>query len=282
MMNILVTGGDGQLATCIKDIASKELNFIYTDYLALDITCLSSLESFFKTHSIAYCINCAAYTAVDQAESSPVAAFKINEAGARDLALVCKKHDTILIHISTDFVFDGTKSTPYTELDSPNPLGVYGASKLQGEKHIQSILSKYFIIRTSWLYSEHGKNFVKTMLRLFQEKDLIKVVDDQIGSPTYAGDLALFIHRIIALKSTHYGLYHFSNLGATTWYGFAKAIQAASKSSTEVVAVATSAFPTEAFRPSYGVLDTAKPHEVFAIEIESWESRLSKFLRPSH
>ncbi|MFV0571505.1 MAG: dTDP-4-dehydrorhamnose reductase [Xanthomarina gelatinilytica] len=282
MMNILVTGGDGQLARCIKDIASKELNFIYTDYLALDITCLSSLESFFKAHPIAYCINCAAYTAVDEAESHPEAAFNINETGAKNLALVCKKHDTILIHISTDFVFDGTKSTPYTELDSPNPLGVYGASKLQGEKHIQSILSKYFIIRTSWLYSEHGHNFVKTMLRLFQEKDLVKVVDDQIGSPTYAGDLALFIHRIIALKSTHYGLYHFSNLGATTWYGFAKAIQALSKSTTEVVAVPTSEFPTKALRPSYSVLDTTNTQEVFGTEIESWEKRLSKAVSRCH
>ncbi|WP_417872288.1 dTDP-4-dehydrorhamnose reductase [Xanthomarina gelatinilytica] len=282
MMNILVTGGDGQLATCIKDIASKELNFIYTDYLALDITCLDSMDSFFKTHSIAYCINCAAYTAVDEAESHPEVAFNINETGAKNLALVCKKHDTILIHISTDFVFDGTKSTPYTELDSPNPLGVYGASKLQGEKHIQSILSKYFIIRTSWLYSEHGHNFVKTMLRLFQERDLIKVVDDQMGSPTYAGDLALFIHRIIALKSPHYGLYHFSNLGATTWYGFAKAIQALSKSTTEVVAVPTSEFPTKAIRPRYSVLDTTKTQEVFGIEIESWEKRLSKVVSRCH
>ena len=282
MMNILVTGGDGQLARCIKDIASNELNFIYTDYLELDITCLSSLESFFKAHPIAYCINCAAYTAVDEAESHPEVAFNINETGAKNLALVCKKHDTILIHISTDFVFDGTKSTPYTELDSPNPLGVYGASKLQGEKHIQSILSKYFIIRTSWLYSEHGHNFVKTMLRLFQERDLIKVVDDQIGSPTYAGDLALFIHRIIALKSTHYGLYHFSNLGATTWYGFAKAIQSVSKSTTEVVAVPTSEFPTKALRPNYSVLDTTNTQEVFGIEIENWEKRLSKVVSRCH
>jgi len=248
----------------------------------LDITCLSSLESFFKAHPIAYCINCAAYTAVDEAESHPEAAFNINETGAKNLALVCKKHDTILIHISTDFVFDGTKSTPYTELDSPNPLGVYGVSKLQGEKHIQSILSKYFIIRTSWLYSEHGKNFVKTMLRLFQERDLVKVVDDQIGSPTYAGDLALFIHRIIALKSTHYGLYHFSNLGATTWYGFAKAIQEVSKSTTEVVAISTSEFPTKALRPSYSVLDTTNTQEVFGIENENWEKRLSKVVSRCH
>src|SRR5690606_19069438 len=139
-----------------------------------------------------------------------------------------------------------------------------------------------FIIRTSWLYSEHGKNFVKTMLRLFQEKDLIKVVDDQIGSPTYAGDLALFIHRIIALKSTDYGLYHFSNLGATTWYGFAKAIQSVSKSTTEVVAVPTSEFPTKAIRPRYSVLDTTNTQEVFGIEIENWEKRLSKVVSRCH
>src|SRR5690606_10894095 len=205
-----------------------------------------------------------------------------NETGAKNLALVCKKHDTILIHISTDFVFDGTKSTPYTELDSPNPLGVYGASKLQGEKHIQSILSKYFIIRTSWLYSEHVHNFVKTILSISQVIDLVRVVDDQIGAVAYAGDLALFIHIIIALKSTHYGLYHFSTLGATTWYGFAKAIQSVSKSSTEVVAVPTSEFPTKALRPSYSVLDTTHTQEVFGIEIESWERRLSKVISRCH
>ena len=202
MINVLVTGSNGQLASCIKDLAKEQrgLHLIYTDYQELDICNLKDVEEFFTTsHKIDYCINCAAYTAVDKAETEVEKAFEINAQGPKNLALVCNAQDTILIHVSTDFVFDGNRSEPYTETDTPNPISVYGASKLKGEVEIQKTLKKHFIIRTSWLYSEHGTNFMKTMLRLAETRDEINVVSDQIGTPTYAGDLAKFLIEIITL-----------------------------------------------------------------------------------
>ena len=179
MMNVLVTGSNGQLASCIKDLAKRDtsLNFIYTDYQELDICDLNQIESFFKSNQkIDYCINCAAYTAVDKAESDVEKAFEINATGPKNLAQVCSEFDTILIQISTDFVFDGEKTEPYVETDVANPISVYGASKLQGEVEIQKTYKKHFIIRTSWLYCEHGTNFMTTMVRLAETSDEISVV----------------------------------------------------------------------------------------------------------
>ena len=279
MINVLVTGSNGQLASCIKDRAKqyKGLHFIYTDYQELDICNLKDVEEFFTTNQkIDYCINCAAYTAVDKAETEVEKAFEINAKGAKNLALVCNAQDAILIHISTDFVFDGNKTEPYTETDIPKPISVYGASKLQGEVEIQKTLKKHFIIRTSWLYSEHGANFMKTMLRLAEIRDEISVVSDQIGSPTYAGDLADVILKIINSKNTNFGLYHYSNEGETSWYGFAKAIFESCKNSVRVTPISSTQYTTAATRPKYSVLDTARAKKVFNSIPYKWEISLKK------
>ena len=281
MINVLVTGSNGQLASCIKDRAKqhKGLHFIYTDYQELDIRNLNDVEEFFKTHpKIDYCINCAAYTAVDKAETEVEKAFEINAQGSKNLALVCNAQDTILIHVSTDFVFDGNRSEPYTETDTPNPISVYGASKLKGEVEIQKTLKKHFIIRTSWLYSEHGTNFMKTMLRLAETRDEINVVSDQIGTPTYAGDLAKMILNIVSSKNTNFGLYHYSNEGVVSWYDFAKAIFEVSNLKIKVNAIKTKAYPTPAKRPVYSVIDKTKVKSVLGIEILNWQDRLKRHL----
>lgn len=277
-ITILIAGGNGQLARCIEDVEKEHgnLNVIYTDYHDLDITDFNKVRAYFKTKKIDYCINCAAYTAVDKAEEEQELAFKINAEGPKNLATVCKQYGVILIHISTDFVFDGKKTSPYTEEDSPNPISVYGASKLQGEAEIQNRLKKYFIIRTSWLYSEYGNNFMKTMLRLAKTRDEIGVVSDQIGTPTYAGDLAEIIIEIINSRSQYYGLYHYSNEGAVSWYDFAKAIFNRNNIKIKVNPINTEDFPTQATRPKYSVLDKNKIKKYLKVKIVNWEDRLKK------
>ena len=279
MMNVLVTGSNGQLASCIKDLAKRDtsLNFIYTDYQELDICDLNQIELFFKSNQkIDYCINCAAYTAVDKAESEVEKTFEINAQGAKNLAIVCSEFDTVLIQVSTDFVFDGEKTEPYTETDVANPISVYGASKLQGEVEIQKTYKKHFIIRTSWLYSEHGNNFMKTMLRLAETRDEISVVSDQIGTPTYAGDLANVILKIITSNTRSFGLYHYSNEGETSWYDFAKAIFEASNLKIKVNAIKTEAYPTPAKRPVYSVMDKTKIKSVLKMKTLDWQDSLKK------
>jgi len=279
MMNVLVTGSNGQLASCIKDLAKRDtsLNFIYTDYQELDICDLKQVEVFFKSNQkIDYCINCAAYTAVDKAESEVEKTFEINAQGAKNLAIVCSEFDTVLIQVSTDFVFDGEKTEPYTETDVANPISVYGASKLQGEVEIKKIVKKQFIIRTSWLYSEHGNNFMKTMLRLAETRDEISVVSDQIGTPTYAGDLANVILKIITSNTRSFGLYHYSNEGETSWYDFAKAIFEASNLKIKVNAIKTEAYPTPAKRPVYSVMDKTKIKSVLKMKTLDWQDSLKK------
>ena len=278
MRNVLVTGSNGQLASCIKDLAKEQkgLHFIYTDYQELDICNLKQVDKFFKTNQkIDYCINCAAYTAVDKAESDAEKAFEINANGAKNLALVCDEQGAVLIHISTDFVFDGDKTEPYTETDIPKPISVYGASKLQGEVEIQKTLKKHFIIRTSWLYSEHGANFMKTMLRLAETRDEISVVSDQIGTPTYAGDLAKMILNIVSSKNTNFGLYHYSNEGMVSWYDFAKAIFEESNIEIRLNPVKTEAYPTAAKRPAYSVMDKAKIKRSLKIDIPFWDDHIN-------
>ena len=279
MMNVLVTGSNGQLASCIKDLAKRDtsLNFIYTDYQELDICDLNQIESFFKSNQkIDYCINCAAYTAVDKAESDVEKAFEINATGPKNLAQVCSEFDTILIQVSTDFVFDGEKTEPYVETDVANPISVYGASKLQGEVEIKKIFKKHFIIRTSWLYSEHGNNFMKTMLRLAETRDEISVVSDQIGTPTYAGDLAEVILKIVRSKNTNFGLYHYSNDGVASWYDFAEAIFKASNTEIRLNAIKTEAYPTPAKRPVYSVMDKTKIKSVLKMKTLDWQDSLKK------
>jgi len=281
MTTILVTGGNGQLASCIKDVEKEydDLNIIYTDHLELDICELNQIQTFFKSNpQINYCINCAAYTAVDKAETEAEKAFEINATGAKNLAQVCNDHDAILIHVSTDFVFDGEKNEPYTETDVANPISVYGASKLQGEVEIQQALKEYFIIRTSWLYSEYGNNFMKTMLRLAETRDGISVVSDQIGTPTYAGDLAEIIIQIINTKTEKYGIYHYSNEGVASWFEFAKEIFKLAKNKIKVNPIPSIEYLTPAKRPKYSVLDKKKIIDVFKIDIPFWRDSLKKVI----
>lgn len=278
MINVLVTGSNGQLGNCLKDLTTNDenFNFIYTDFQELDITNLIAVKQFFSSKKINYCINCAAYTAVDKAESEPDVAYNINVLGAKNLALACKINQATLIHISTDFVFDGKKTTPYTELDATNPISVYGKTKLEGELAIQNILTNYFILRTSWLYSEHGNNFMKTMLKLGKERDELSVVNDQIGTPTYAGDLAKVIIDIIKASKKTYGLYHFSNEGALSWYDFAKAIFNESCLPVNVKPTHTDAYKTVATRPKFSVLDKSKIKNDLQIQIPFWKDSLKK------
>ena len=282
MKNVLVTGSNGQLASCIKDLEKqyKNLKLIYTDYQELDICDLNQLNTFFKSNSkIHYCINCAAYTAVDKAETDVDKAYEINAQGAKNLAIVCREFDVVLIHISTDFVFDGQKTAPYNEADIPNPISVYGASKLKGEVEIQKTVKEYFIIRTSWLYSEYGTNFMKTMLRLAETRDEINVVSDQIGTPTYGGDLAKVILTIINSKSTGFGLYHYSNEGVTSWYDFAKAIFEASNLKIKTNPIKSAAYPTPAKRPAYSVLDKTKIKNTLRTQAPFWSESLQKAVK---
>ncbi|MGM5469154.1 dTDP-4-dehydrorhamnose reductase [Flavobacteriaceae bacterium LMO-SS05] len=276
MKTILVTGGHGQLAKCIKDVSTTfaDLKFIYTDQSELDITRTEQTDTFFNTNKLDWCINCAAYTAVDRAETEQNVAFEVNTLGPKNLALACKQNKVGLMHISTDFVFDGTASKPYSETDKTNPLGVYGLTKLEGEQEISSILNKYYIIRTSWLYSEHGNNFLKTMLRLAENTNEIKVVSDQIGSPTYAKDLALLICKIISRPSHDFGTYNYSNEGIVSWYDFAKAIFEIGNQPIKINPISTEDYPTLAKRPKFSVLDTTKIKHTFGIQIPHWKDSL--------
>ncbi len=276
MRNILVTGGKGQLASCIKDIAKnlEGYNFIYVDLDELDITKSKEVNLFFEAEKISFCVNCAAYTAVDRAETDKDTAKDVNMRGAAILAEACKGKNAGLIQISTDFVFDGKKSSPYLEEDSTEPLGVYGLTKLKGEQEVMRFLPNSFIIRTSWLYSEHGQNFLKTMLRLGSERDNLSVVADQIGTPTYAGDLAKVILKIIIEKRTEHGIYHFSNEGVASWYDFAKAIFDESGTTIKLSPINSEAYPTPAVRPFYSVMDKTKIKQNMALEIPYWRDSL--------
>ena len=276
MIKALVTGGNGQLAQSLKDVVNHqdELDVDFQDLPDLDITNKQQLESYFSNNELDYCINCAAYTAVDLAEEQSDLAYAVNAEGPKYLAEVCQKHQVTLIHISTDFVFDGQKRIPYLETDAPNPLSVYGASKWQGERYIQEVMEDYFIIRTSWLYSEYGNNFMKTMLRLSETRDEISVVSDQIGSPTYAGDLAEVLIKIILSSSTNYGVYHYSNSGVISWYDFAVEIFKQFGKKIDVKPIKTKDYPTAAKRPKFSALNTIKIENNFNCTIKDWNNSL--------
>ena len=280
-MVVLVTGSSGQLGQSLQFIAPNypQIDFVFCDSKILDITNFENCEAIFSKFNPDFCINAAAYTAVDKAESEPEKAFAINVTGAKNLAEVSKKFDTVLLHISTDFVFDGNKKTPYLEQDLPNPTGVYGQTKLDGEKAIQQVLEKHFIIRTSWVYSQFGNNFMKTMLRLASERDTISVVNDQIGTPTNAVDLAEILVKIILTDNRqpttdNFGIYNFSNEGQCSWYDFAKKIFEINNISINLLPIPTSSFPTPAKRPSFSVLDKSKIKAAFNLSIKSWETSL--------
>lgn len=282
-MVVLVTGSSGQLGQSLQFIAPNypQIDFVFCDSKTLDITDFEKCYQVFDQYKPNFCINAAAYTAVDRAESEPEKAFAINVTGAKNLAEVSKKHDTILLHISTDFVFDGSKTKPYIETDIPNPTGVYGQTKLDGEKAIQEVWEKHFIVRTSWVYSQFGNNFMKTMLRLASERDTISVVNDQIGTPTNAVDLAEILVKIILtdnrqLTTDNFGIYNFSNEGQCSWYDFAKKIFEINNITINLLPIPTSSFPTLAKRPSFSVLDKSKIKNVFAVEVRDWEESLNR------
>lgn len=277
-MVIVVTGAAGQLGQAIQFVASDytDCQFIFASSSDLDITNQERVNLFFEENKIDFCINAAAYTAVDKAEIETEKATAVNVVGPKNLAIACKKHQVKLIHISTDFVFDGTATRPYIETDQTNPIGFYGKTKLDGELAIAATMDEYFIIRTSWVYSQFGNNFMKTMLRLASERDTLSIVNDQIGSPTNAVDLAKAILKIITHFKPLYGIYHFSNEGIASWFDFAKEIFRINKVTIELNPIPTEAFPTPAKRPKYSVLDKSKIKNVFGIVIKEWKEALQQ------
>ncbi len=280
-MVVLVTGSSGQLGQSLQYLAPnyQEIQFVFCTSADLNITDIAQCHAVFKQYQPDYCINAAAYTAVDKAESEPEKAQIINVIGAKNIAEVCKAYNAVLLHISTDFVFNGTKKSPYTEEDIPNPTGVYGKTKWEGEIAVQQTWEKHFIVRTSWVYSQFGHNFMKTMLRLASERDTISVVNDQIGTPTNAVDLADALVQIILTDNRqtttdNFGIYNFSNEGQCSWYDFAKKIFEINKTQIELKAIPTSSFPTPAQRPAYSVLDKSKIKNTFGLSIKNWDACL--------
>jgi dTDP-4-dehydrorhamnose reductase len=279
MANVLVTGAGGQLGSELKELAPKE-GFWFTDRTDLDISDKEVLEKFITENKIDTIINCAAYTAVDKAEEDQESADKINHQAVRVMAELAKAKDLKLVHISTDYVFDGKGYKPYKEDDQTNPNSVYGATKRLGEEAILQIAPKNsIIIRTSWVYSSFGANFVKTMLRLGKEKKELGVIYDQIGTPTYARDLASAILEIlpqIALQKPE--IYHYSNEGAISWYDFAKEIMKMAKLSCQINPIETWQYPTPAARPHYSLLNKSKIKNDFGLQIPYWKDSLNECL----
>lgn len=272
MGNIVVIGAGGQLGQCIKKIAGLRVieNVVFPDENTANILDVSALNLLFDQTKPSYVINCAAYTAVDKAEDEADIAKAVNETGAKNLARLCKKYQATLIHISTDFVFEGKEVKLLKEDDKANPISVYGATKLDGELAIINELDTHVIIRTSWLYSEFANNFVKTMLKLGAERDELNVIADQVGTPTYAVDLANIIFDIIQNPQNKYGIYHFSNEGVTSWYDFAKAIFDLSGTKVNVNPIPTSAYPTKAKRPPFSVMDKTKIKADYSVQVPYW------------
>jgi dTDP-4-dehydrorhamnose reductase len=254
---------------------------VFTDRTELDLSDTTAITAFIKKASPDYVINAAAYTAVDKAETEKDPAYRINAEAVGELAKACKQSGAKLIHISTDYVFNGQGQYPYRPQDTTDPVNYYGYTKEVGEQLVRTNLPESVIIRTSWVYSTHGKNFVKTMLRLMQEKKELKVVSDQVGCPTYAADLAVAIMQVIQAMEAgngHYGLYHYSNTGVTTWYEFARAIRDKAGLACSVIPITTSEYPTPAKRPAYSVMDTTALTSDYGIKMLPWEQSLERCL----
>jgi len=277
-MNILVTGGNGQLGSEIRSLAYRHssFNFLFTDAAELNITDEVAVQNFFTENKIDACINCAAYTAVDKAESEKEMAFLVNAKAVEYLAKACAVNGSKLIHISTDFVFDGTIARPILETDRPNPLSVYGATKLAGEEFALQFSSDAIVLRTSWVYSSFGNNFVKTIFRLCKEKPSLNIIYDQVGTPTYARDLADAILQIVVDKSSlaQKGIFNFSNEGVCSWYDFAIAIRNLASLETPIFPIETTQYPTPATRPKYSVLNKQKFKTAFNQSIPYWQDSL--------
>jgi dTDP-4-dehydrorhamnose reductase len=276
MNNIIVFGASGQLGQCLKKVA-ESLNITAIHFppeTEANILDKDAIGKIFESYRPTWCINCAAYTAVDKAEDDVDLARKINKTGAENLSEFCLKYNCVLIHVSTDFVFKGDVSSPLDETGEAEPINIYGLTKLEGERAVTQTLEKYYIIRTSWLYSEYGNNFVKTMLKLGAERDELKIIADQAGTPTYAMDLASCILWIIIKEIGAYGTYHFSNEGIASWYDFARAIFDIAGTDVKVLPIKTSEYPTRATRPAYSVMDKTKIKQTFDIDIPYWRDSL--------
>ncbi len=283
MTKILVTGSNGQLGSEIKDLTSAypDFQFTFIDIEDLDLTDFTTVREYLDKGGFQYCINCAAYTAVDKAEDEKELAFLVNVKAVENLAFSCRDNGVFLVHISTDYVFDGNQHRPYIETDKTAPQTVYGQGKLQSERALSESGADYIIIRTSWLYSAYGHNFVKTMIRLGAEKSSINVVADQAGTPTNAADLARSMLDIIPkIRKENIGeIYHYSNEGICSWYDFAQAIMAETQSKCKVLPIESKDFPAKAARPYYSVLSKTKIKESFGLRIPQWQESLTKAVK---
>lgn len=276
-MKILVTGANGQLGTEMRNLLEKECpgNALYTDIDTLDLTDVKAVEHYVLKNDITHIVNCAAYTAVDKAEEDKAQCAAINVDAVKNIAIAADAVGAKIIHISTDYVFDGTAHRPYKESDKVNPISQYGTTKRTGETSLIALAPDSIIIRTGWLYSPYGKNFVKTMLRLGSEKKQLKVVSDQIGTPTYAKDLAIAIYKILCSHQWVEGIYHFSDEGACSWYDFTKAIhRIAGITTCDVQPIPTEDYPTAASRPAYAILDKSRIKATYGVSIPHWEESL--------
>jgi dTDP-4-dehydrorhamnose reductase len=280
-MKILVTGSNGQLGQCLQKHAKSLtlFDFKFETLESLNLTQEETLTLYFEKHRPDFCVNCAAYTNVEAAEDNEKSAFQVNAEAVHNLAKLCEKFKTKLIHISTDYVFDGLKNRPYQESDKENSINVYGASKFQGETYISSTMNTYFMLRTSWLYSEFGHNFFNTILKKASSQLPLNITTEQIGTPTNANDLAKFILHLIQTDSVDYGLYHYSNKGEATWYDFARLILEEKNLGQAINLQATFSYPTKAKRPKFSVLDKSKVLSTFDIGIPHWRESLVKLLK---
>jgi dTDP-4-dehydrorhamnose reductase len=279
-MKTLILGASGQLGQCLRKVAAeKKIDTLYfPDEGEANILDTGQLAGLFTQQQPEYVINCAAYTAVDKAEDDVEVCRNVNKTGALNAAELCKKFSAKLIHVSTDFVFEGNGHDLLREDDLAKPVNVYGLTKLEGEQDVAAALSEHFIIRTSWLYSEYGSNFVKAMLKFGSERDELNVIADQVGTPTYAIDLATVILHIIESRSSDYGVYHYSNEGVTSWYDFAMGVFDISRTEVKVNPIPTSQYPTRAVRPRFSVMDKTKIKLAFGIEIPYWRKSLERCL----
>ncbi|MDT0689626.1 dTDP-4-dehydrorhamnose reductase [Salegentibacter sp. F188] len=278
MKSILVTGASGQLGRCFEKLSSQysQFDFVFMSSSELDITNKCDLTHLFAAKDFDYCINCAAYTNVEKAESEKEKAFKVNAEAPKILADICHFSNTTLFHFSTDYVFNGNSKMPYAEDDKTDPINVYGASKLKGEENIRKSADKYFIFRTSWLYSEFNHNFFNTILRKAEEKATLNITTAQKGTPTNANDLAQLVMQIIVSENANYGVYHFSNDGEATWYDFAEAILEIS-GNTEVLELnKDNSYKTVAKRPEYSVLSKKEVQQNFNIPLIHWRESLEQ------
>jgi len=282
MKKILIIGGNGQLGNCFRKLAPEyedRFEFDFTDSQTLNIIDRDQVSDYFYDFKPDYCINASAYTAVDLAETESEKAFAVNAEGVGNLAEACAENKTIFIHISTDYVFDGETNISYSEDDFTNAQGVYGASKEKGEDLAMDLQPKTIILRTSWLYSEFNKNFVKTMLHLFEVKEELGIVDDQFGQPTNANDLAQAVMNIVEKETKTYGIFHFSNYPETTWFNFAQKIADFSGSKIKLNPITTSEFPTAAKRPKRSTMSLDKIEEVYKIEPKYWQNSLEECIQ---